>query len=76
MHHGIGRPIPCYRKRDLEEWAGHIAGLWKEPDDVFVFFNNDPEGCAVRDARIFADYARDAGFTTTRVPGKQETPVG
>lgn len=76
FHHGVGRPIPCYRKRDLEEWAARVAELWTDSDDVFVYFNNDPEGCAVRDARLFADFVRDSGLTPTRVPGRRETPVG
>lgn len=76
FHHGIGRPIPCYRQRDLDEWADRIAGLWSDDQDVFVFFNNDPEGCAIRDARLFAESGRKVGLTPSRVPGPHETPVG
>jgi hypothetical protein len=41
-----------------------------------VFCNNDPGGCAVRDARWFALAAARAGLSPTRVPAARETPVG
>lgn len=37
-----------YRRRKLRRWAERLAGL--DADEVFVFFNNDPGGAAVRDA--------------------------
>jgi hypothetical protein len=33
-----------------------------------VFFNNDPRGCAIRDAALFARAADRLGLRTTRVP--------
>jgi uncharacterized protein YecE (DUF72 family) len=34
----------------LTRWADRIAER-AERGDVYVYFNNDPEGCAVADAR-------------------------
>jgi uncharacterized protein YecE (DUF72 family) len=41
-----------YDDATLEAWAERIAAL--EADPIYVFFNNDKEGNAVRDARRIA----------------------
>jgi len=47
------------------------------PDaDSYVYFNNDPGGCAVRDAVWFAEEAARAGLHPTRVPTPEEAPAG
>jgi uncharacterized protein YecE (DUF72 family) len=60
--------------------AGHLAGRLADlvgPDaDAYVYFNNDPRGCAVRDARVFALAAARAGLRPTRVPAAAEVRVG
>jgi uncharacterized protein YecE (DUF72 family) len=44
-----GRPdAPGYPRAKLRRWAGRIASL--EAREVFVYFNNDTGGAAVRDA--------------------------
>ncbi|MGH2687099.1 MAG: DUF72 domain-containing protein, partial [Actinomycetota bacterium] len=48
LHEGTGNPPPCYRRIDLERWAELIASHYAPDDDVFLFFNTDPRGCAVR----------------------------
>ena len=68
LHEGRARPRPCYGGRALNSWAGRLASLWEREADVYVFFNNDPHGCAVRDARVFARAAERAGLAPTRVP--------
>jgi uncharacterized protein YecE (DUF72 family) len=40
---------PEYSRDKLRRWADKIAGL--DAAEVFVFFNNDPGGAAIRDAR-------------------------
>lgn len=75
LHEGRARPHPCYGRAALEAWARRLAELWDPDDDVYVFFNNDPRGCAVRDARVFAPAARRAGLQPTRVPGPREIHV-
>jgi uncharacterized protein YecE (DUF72 family) len=44
---------PDYRRDKLRRWAERIATL--PARDVWVFFNNDPTGAAVRDARFLRD---------------------
>jgi uncharacterized protein YecE (DUF72 family) len=78
LHEGRARPHPCYGRTALGTWARRLAELWPpaEGADVFAYFNNDPEGCALRDARWFAAAAGRAGFEVTRVPGAREVSVG
>jgi uncharacterized protein YecE (DUF72 family) len=76
LHEGTATPPPCYGDTALSSWARRIAGLWTADEDVHVFFNNDPEGCAVRDAVRFARLASRDGLHPTRVPGLREAPVG
>lgn len=76
FHQGRASPSPCYGRRALQAWAERLAALWAPGDDVYAYFNNDPGGCAVRDARLFALAASRVGLSPTRVPGPSETPVG
>jgi uncharacterized protein YecE (DUF72 family) len=76
LHEGRAAPRPCYGRAALASWAGRIAERIAPDEDVFVFANNDPEGCAVRDARVLARLAAREGLRPTRAPGPRETPVG
>jgi uncharacterized protein YecE (DUF72 family) len=68
LHEGDGDPPPCYPGTDLERWADIIAAHYGPDEEVFLFFNNDPRGCAVRNAVEMADVARSRGLRPTRVP--------
>jgi uncharacterized protein YecE (DUF72 family) len=59
----------------MTEWAQRIAGLWEPREDVYAFFNNDPRGCALRDACVFAQEAEVAGLRPTRVPARKEVKI-
>jgi uncharacterized protein YecE (DUF72 family) len=74
-HHGLSRPRPCYRRKDMTDWAARIAGQWSMDEDVYAFFNNDPRGCALRDAAVFAEEAEAAGLRPTRVPRRDEVRI-
>ncbi|MFG1961296.1 DUF72 domain-containing protein [Nonomuraea sp. NPDC049028] len=52
LHEGRATPWPSYGDTALKTWAGRVkeAG-WP---DVYVYFNNDPGGAAVRNAIRFA----------------------
>ena len=76
FHHGRARPEPCYRRRTLESWMERIAERWSPQDDVYVFFNNDPLACALRDVIVFAEIAERSGYAPTRVPPMSEVTVG
>lgn len=76
FHHGTGRPRGCYKRRQLEEWAQNLTVQWSDEEDMYCFFNNDTNGCALRDARWFAEACSDRGRQVTRVPPSRETRVG
>jgi uncharacterized protein YecE (DUF72 family) len=75
LHQGRATPHPCYGRRALATWAARLADGWAADETVFVYFNNDPAGCAVRDARVFALAAARVGLRPTRVPAAAEVAV-
>jgi len=68
FHEGLGPHAPGYERDVLRRWVARIAETWPRGADVFVYFNNDTAGYAIRDAVAFADLARTAGLSPTRVP--------
>ncbi|GIU90467.1 MAG: hypothetical protein KatS3mg010_1566 [Acidimicrobiia bacterium] len=50
--------------------------MWGARADGYVYFNNDPEGCAVRDAIRFSRAAERAGLRVSAVPPVSEVRVG
>ena len=44
----------CYSEEELERWAGRIAELSRDLKATYIYFNNDAEGFAVRNARTLA----------------------
>ena len=67
-HQGRAAPEPCYGETALRSWADRVAELWAGEEDVFCFFNNNPLGCALKDARSFASHVRRAGREPSAVP--------
>jgi uncharacterized protein YecE (DUF72 family) len=59
---------PCYTQRTLDAWARRIANAYPDGEDVFVYFNNDPRGCAVHDAAKFARSCERIGLDVTHAP--------
>lgn len=51
LHEGTANPPPSYGDRALRTWLGRLRDTWPASSDAFVFFNNDPGGAAVRNAR-------------------------
>lgn len=47
---GIG-----YSKEELSVWANRISSFLQDGVDVYIYFNNDPEGHAIRDANSLKD---------------------
>lgn len=68
FHEGAARPWPTYGGQALRTWAGRLADTWGDDQDVFVYFNNDPGGAAVRDAVRFAGVVSRGGRSVTRTP--------
>ena len=70
LHEGEGVPWPRYSQAVLAAWAERIAATWAEACDVYVYFNNDQNCAAPRDAAGFAAAAARAGRGVTRAwPG-------
>jgi uncharacterized protein YecE (DUF72 family) len=58
FHAGRGDPLPCYRESTLRRWCTALARSFDQSDDLYAYFNNDPRGCAPRDAATFAALRR------------------
>ena len=54
FHGSSGLYFSCYSDEELEEWARKIAGLAKDLETVYIYFNNDAEGFAVKNAQTLA----------------------
>jgi uncharacterized protein YecE (DUF72 family) len=80
FHEGTARPHPCYGDQALLGWIDRLADRWPKRADCYVFFNNDPRACAVKNAARFAQLAARAGLHPTRAPEPKEirvsTPAG
>jgi uncharacterized protein YecE (DUF72 family) len=59
----------------METWARRLAEMWPAAADVFVYFNNDAHGCALRDAIVLARISERLGMHPTRVPPLSEVTV-
>jgi len=46
----------CYSDEELAGWAKSIAGLAANLDTVYIYFNNDVQGFALRNAVTIRDY--------------------
>jgi uncharacterized protein YecE (DUF72 family) len=68
FHEGTGAHAPGYRRDVLQRWVQTIAQTWSAHEDVYVYFNNDAAGYAIKDAMTFAELATVAGLSPTRVP--------
>jgi uncharacterized protein YecE (DUF72 family) len=68
FHEGAGQQAPGYERDALRRWVARIAETWSPSEDVYAYFNNDAFGYAIKDAVTFAELARAAGLSPTRVP--------
>jgi uncharacterized protein YecE (DUF72 family) len=68
LHEGRADPWPSYGDAALRTWATRLADAWDDGADAYVYFNNDQNGAAVRDAARFAAAVRHGGRTASRVP--------
>lgn len=51
FHGPGGRYFGRYERRRIDDWAGRLAEQWRDGRDIYAYFNNDPEGMAVVNAR-------------------------
>ncbi|HWB72788.1 MAG TPA: DUF72 domain-containing protein [Egibacteraceae bacterium] len=75
LHQGAASPHPCYGRTAVGSRARLLAETWGGDCDVYVFFNNDPRGCALRDARRFALACARQGLEPTRVPDRGDVEI-
>jgi uncharacterized protein YecE (DUF72 family) len=73
MHEGIASPRPSYGRTALATWLDRLDDAWprRSAADVFVFFNNDRGGAAVRNALALSRMAARRGMPVAaaqRVP--------
>ncbi len=54
FHGSTGLYWSCYSDEELSDWAKKIAGLGKSLKAVYIYFNNDAEAYAVRNAKTIA----------------------
>jgi uncharacterized protein YecE (DUF72 family) len=76
FHEGRAHPRPCYGREALASRAALLRTLFGGDADVFVYFNNDPAGCALRDAALFAQNCVLEGLHVTRTVCAGDVRVG
>lgn len=57
LHHGRAQPRPRYGRRALATWVSRLREAFPADEDTYVYFNNDPGGAAITDARTFRKLA-------------------
>jgi hypothetical protein len=61
-------PRSCYSSRELETWAERLEAGWGRAATGFVYFNNDGNGCALRDASVYARALDRRGVELASLP--------
>lgn len=62
FHEGRAAPRPCYGKAALTSWARRLSELFGSELDVYAYFNNDPHGCAPKNAASFVRLLERTGI--------------
>lgn len=71
-----GRLRPGYGRGALTSWVSRIEHGFGPGDDVYVYFNNDPDGAAPVDAVRLARIAADRGLSVSRTSREALSPTG
>jgi len=71
FHQGT-RSGPRYRRDKLARWARRLAEL--PAREIFIYFNNDEEGAAPRDARTLMGLLRDRGLRVASITRTRAVP--
>jgi uncharacterized protein YecE (DUF72 family) len=60
-----------YSDEELSAWAARIRSFLQQGVDVYVYFNNDPDGHAIRDTkRLYALLQPSESFPPVYQPGQ------
>ncbi|MFL5675680.1 MAG: DUF72 domain-containing protein [Chloroflexota bacterium] len=68
FHGGRAQPPSCYGERALETWADRIRDLWGPNPSGYAYFNNDFNGCALRDAAVLGRHLEAGHVSIGRRP--------
>ena len=60
FHGSTGLYSSCYSDEELVEWVKRVADLSANLKAVYIYFNNDAEAFAVRNAMTLRDYLQNA----------------
>lgn len=52
----------CYSDEEMADWAGRIAALAENLEAVYIYFNNDVEGFALKNAVTIRDYLEKENY--------------
>jgi uncharacterized protein YecE (DUF72 family) len=70
FHGSTGLYSSLYSDEELAEWAGRLAGLASEVEEVYIYFNNDSEAFAVKNATTLGGYL-ERGFNELQAAGSR-----
>lgn len=56
FHGSTGLYSSCYSNEELADWAQKLTNLAANLNEVYIYFNNDAEAFAVKNAMTFRDY--------------------
>jgi uncharacterized protein YecE (DUF72 family) len=68
FHAGRAKPRSCYGPDELDRWTERLVAGWGRDANGFVYFNNDGNGCALRDASLFAGQLVERGVNVAKLP--------
>ena len=68
FHAGRSTPRSCYADGALESWAERVESTWGREPAGYAFFNNDGNGCALRDAAAFGRALDRRRIAVSRLP--------
>ena len=54
FHGSSGLYFSCYSGEELEDWAQKISALGKDLGTVYIYFNNDAQGFAIKNAQTLS----------------------
>ena len=69
FHGGRAQPPSCYAPEALDRWAALVASDVARTGPGFAYFNNDGNGCALRDAAVLARLLAERGVPVGAIPG-------
>ncbi len=60
FHGSTGLYFSCYSDEQLADWAEKLANLAANLKEIYIYFNNDAEAFAVRNAKTIRGYLQNA----------------